>query len=451
MNRRGGEIGMDQTRRQFLRHTAAIGAAVGTGDLIAACGGGGDGGGGEAARTLQGGTVRFLTGPLTTDDLKLQRGYARSFHAAQPKITVQPSLFDWGSMVPQLTTAYAGPKPPDLLHMSDSFWAKLASQGAFLDITDRIAGPGYAATRKAVPQRYWDALTYQGKVWGIPWLTGVYSCIYVNTSLMAKAGVDDYGSSYDAMRAAAKATTGGTTYGYAVATSFTDFAYQELMNYVFNAGADFLDEAGTKGALDTPEAGEAMEFLRRLHVDDKVTPEPGQYDRAGQEALFRAGRIAMYHSGGNAALITGEVDGKRLPFEWDVMPVPPGPKGAFVVVGLESLHIAARSKRPDEAFAYASYLTGADRIVDYDRALDGVLQPCRQDVAERIYPHTAQYRIPRKLMEEFHPKGRAVRGVPKMIDALRVFTSEFEGLVRGRKDGATMVRDANAKIDALAA
>ena len=42
-----------------------------------------------------------------------------------------------------------------------------------------------------------------------------------------------------------------------------------------------------------------------------------------------------------------------------------------------------------------------------------------------------------------------MRGVPKMIDALRVFSGEFEALVRDQKDGAAMVRDAAAKIDAL--
>src|SRR5262249_38654488 len=160
-----------------------------------------------------------------------------------------------------------------------------------------------------------------------------------------------------------KATTSGKTYGYAVATTFTDFAYQELMNYVFNAGADFLDESGTKSALNTPEAVAAMDLLRTLHVEDKSTPPPGQYDRAGQEALFRAGRIAIYHSGGNAALITDSADGKKLDFEWDVYPVPPGPKGNYVVVGLESLHIAARSKHPAEAFEYVKYLTSADKII----------------------------------------------------------------------------------------
>jgi multiple sugar transport system substrate-binding protein len=432
------------SRREFLRRSAATGLAFGSGGLIAACGDSG-----TAPATLEGGLIRFLTGPLTADDLKLQRGYAAAFEREQPKVDVRVSLFDWGSMIPQLTTAYAGNKPPDLLHMSDSFWAKLASQGAFLDVSELVDADDYAETRKAVQQRYWDALTYQDKLYGIPWLTGVYSCLYVNKDLMREAGVSDWSSSYDALRDAAKATTGGKTYGYAIATSFTDFAYQELMNYVFNAGADFLDEAGTEGAFDTPECAEAMELLRAMHVDDRSTPRPGEYDRAGQEALFRAGRVAMYHSGGNAALITGAVDGKTLPFEWDVYAVPPGPKGNFVVVGLESLHIAARSKKPQEAFEYAKHLTSADQVVAYDRELDGVLQPCRQDVKDRVYPKTAKFRVPQKLMDEFHPKGRAVRGVPRMIDALRVFTTEFESMVRGDKDGAAMVRETNEKIDAL--
>jgi multiple sugar transport system substrate-binding protein len=399
------------SRRDFLRRSAATGLALSTGGLIAACGDSG-----SPPATLEGGLIRFLTGPLTSDDLKIQRGYAAAFEREQPKIDVRVNLLDWGTMIPQLTTAYAGDKPPDLLHMSDSFWAKLASQGAFLELGDLVGADDYADTRKAVPQRYWDALTYQDKLYGIPWLTGVYSCLYVNKDLMRKAGVSDWSSSYDALREAAKATTSGKTYGYAIATSFTDFAYQELMNYVFNAGADFLDEEGTAGAFDTPECGEAMELLRAMHVDDRSTPRPGEYDRAGQEALFRAGRVAMYHSGGNAALITGAVDGRTLPFEWDVYAVPPGPKGNFVVVGLESLHIAARSKKPQEAFEYAKHLTSAERVIAYDRELDGVLQPCRQDVKDRVYPDTPKFRVPQKLMDEF---------------------------------GATMARETNEKINAL--
>ena len=439
----------DHSRREFILRSASAGIALGSGGLLAACGG--NGGGAADPTALQGGTIKFLTGPLTTDDLKLQRGYAQAFKRVQANVDVNVSLFDWGSMIPQLTTAYASNKPPDLLHMGDSFWAKLGSQGAFLDVTDMVNSEAYAETRDAVPQRYWDALTYQGKIYGFPWLTGVYSCIYVNKDRMREAGVEDWSSSYEALREAARATTGGKNYGYALATSFTDFAYQEIMNYVFNAGADFLNEDGTEAALDTPEAAQAMELLRVMHVEDKSTPKPGQYDRAGQEALFRAGRIAMYHHGGNAALITGSVDGKTLPFEWDVYPVPPGPKGNFVVVGLESLHIAARSKKAAEAFAYTKYLTGAEKVIDYDRALDGVLQPCRDDVKDRVYPKTPKFRVPQKLMDEFHPKGRAVRGVPRMIDALRVFTEEFEAMVRGRKDGAAMVRDASAKINDLPA
>jgi hypothetical protein len=38
-----------------------------------------------------------------------------------------------------------------------------------------------------------------------------------------------------------------------------------------------------------------------------------------------------------------------------------------------------------------------------------------------------------------------------MIDALRVFTTEFESMVRGGADGATMARETNDKINALVA
>ena len=107
---------MIHSRREFLRRSAVAGVALGSGGVLAACG---DSDSPPAA--LEGGVIRFLTGPLTADDLKLQRGDAATFGREQPKIDVRVSLFDWGSMIPQLTTAYAGNKPPDLLHMSDSF------------------------------------------------------------------------------------------------------------------------------------------------------------------------------------------------------------------------------------------------------------------------------------------------------------------------------------------
>jgi multiple sugar transport system substrate-binding protein len=433
------------TRRGFLRGAVVAGAGLATGGLVEACGGDA---GSTPARAVSG-AIQFLTGPLHPDDLKIQKAYAASFERRNPKATVSVGLFDWGNMVPTLTTKFAGGRPPDVLHMGDSFWAKLGSQGAFLDLTDRVHGADFKTTFEATRPQYWKALTYRDRIYGVPWLSGVYSCIYVNKDLMRDAGVKDWSSSYEAFRAAAAATRKGKVYGYAMPSSFTDFGYQEWMNWVFNSGTDFLNEEQTAGALDTPECGAAFEMLRQMHVEDGSTPPAGQYDRAGIEALFRAGRVAMLHDGSNAAIITGATEGKTLPFDWDVYLVPPGPGGQFVTVGYESLHIAAKSKAPDLAWAYIQSLTSPDRIVDYDRKIDGVLQPVRTDVVDRIYPDTPKFAIPQKFLVDFHPKGRIVQSNPRMIDCLRAATSELELCIRGKKTGEQMVRDATREMTAI--
>lgn len=435
------------TRRGFLRGAATVGAGLATGGLLEACGG--NGANAVSAGQPLAGTIQFLTGPLHPDDLKIQKAYAQQFMGANPKATVKVGTFDWGNMVATLTTKFAGRRPPDLLHMGDSFWAKLGSQGAFLDLTDRVHGDDFAKTYAATRPQYWKALTYRDRIYAVPWLSGVYSCLYVNRDLMRDAGVSDWSSSYDAFRAAAAATRKGNVYGFAMPSSFKDFGYQCWMNFVFNAGTDFLNEDQTAGALDTPEAAQAFEMLRQMHVEDQSTPPAGQYDLPGIEALFRAGRVAMLHDGSNAAIITGETEGKRLDFDWDVYLVPPGPGGQFVTVGYESLHIAARSKDPDLAWAYIKSLTTPDRIVDYDRKIDGVLQPVRTDVVDRVYPHTPKFAVPQRFLTKFHPKGRIVQSNPHMIDCLRASTNELELCIRGKKTGAEMVRDANEQINEI--
>jgi multiple sugar transport system substrate-binding protein len=434
------------TRRGFLRGAVAAGAGVTAGGLLQACGG--SGGAAKPGEPLAG-SIQFLTGPLHPDDLGIQKAYARQFTRANPRASVHVGLFDWGNMVPTLTTKFAGGRPPDVLHMSDSFWAKLGSQGAFLDLTDRVHGADFGDTFAATRPQFWEALTYRDRIYGVPWLSGVYSCLYVNKDLMRDAGVKDWSSSLQAFRAAAGATRKGNAYGYAMPSSFTDFGYQEWMNWVFNSGTDFLDAEQKAGALDTPDAAATFEMLRRMHVEDRSTPPAGQYDRAGIEALFRAGRLAMLHDGSNAAIITGATEGKMLDFDWDVYLVPRGPGGQFVTVGYESLHIAAKSKEPELAWAYIKSLTAADRIVDYDRKIDGVLQPVRKDVAARVYPDTRTFATPEKFLVDFHPKGRIVQSHPRMIDCLRATTTELELCIRGKKTGEEMVRDANRAITAI--
>jgi ABC-type glycerol-3-phosphate transport system substrate-binding protein len=439
------------SRRQFLQRSAALGAVIGSGGLLAACGGDDDDdSSGSGKLTVQGGAMTFLTGPLFEDDLKVSSELAASFRS-KPQVDVKVELMDWANMIPQLTTAYASPNPPALMHASDSFMARLAAQGAFRDLNDVVDAADFKEVRDAIPQSYWDAVTLDDKIFGIPWLTQSYSVLYVNLDLIEKAGIKGFDSSYESMREAAKELTAGNVWGYSIPTTFADYAYQELSNYIFNAGTQFVAEDGVEGAIDTADVIEAMELLRQMHVVDKSTPPPGQYDRLSREALFRAGRIAILHDGGNANTITGLANGEEPKFEYGLFLLPPGPAGQTTNMGYETLHIAAKTDKPGDAWAYIKYLMSVDTLTDYLRK-EATHIPTREDMsATDIYPDEPLYAATLEFASEFAPKGQTLRAAPKTIEALRVFNENFERLVAGRVSAEEMVKTANQEITDLRA
>jgi ABC-type glycerol-3-phosphate transport system substrate-binding protein len=438
------------SRREFLQRSAALGAVMGSGGLLAACGGDDDDSGGGGQLKVEGGTITFLTGPLFERDLQVSREMARAFRS-KPQIDVKVELLDWANMIPQLTTAYASPKPPALMHASDAFMARLAAQGAFRDLNDVVEADDFKSVREAIPQPYWDAVTLDGKIFGIPWLTQTYSVLYVNLDLLNKAGIKGFDESYETMREAAKELTAGNVWGYSIPTTFADYAYQELSNYIFNAGTQFVAEDGTQGAIDTPEVVEAMELLRQMHVVDKSTPPPGQYDRLSREALFRAGRIAILHDGGNANTITGLANGKKLDFEHGLFLLPRGPKAQTTNMGYETLHIAAKSDKPGDAWAYIKHLMSVDTLTEYLRQ-EATHIPTREDLsADAIYPRKPLYAATLEFAKEFAPKGQTLRAAPKTIEALRVFNENFERLVAGKLSAEDMVKTTNQEITDLRA
>ncbi len=442
-------MGEGTSRRDFLRAGAGGGLLLATSGFAVACGGD------DPSPAAQGdevaGDIRFLKGPNWADDLKWQREAARAFTAEHPRIEVEPSLYDWASVETQLTTAFAGNEPPDIVYMADTLWPKFADVGALLDLSDYVDDPAFAEEKAKYPEGAWEAVTYEDKVFGVPLIQGVISVLYVNTDLMKQAGVTDPVSSYEALREAARATREGDVFGYAMATTHNDFSYQEWMNYVVNAGAGILAADGSAPGFDTPDNAAAFDLLRAIHADDKSAPPPGAYNREALKGLFQAGRVAIYHSDANEKIINGEAEGKPVKFDYEIHKLPAGPAGQFVFTVRGNLHIAAKTKSPDAAWEYVKFLTSPDRETAFIRALGGDLQPARADISRTVYPAGAQFDWSRRLVTEFIPESRSVQAHPRMVDMIKAVQTEFERCIRGQQTGAEMVAAANARIGDLAA
>jgi multiple sugar transport system substrate-binding protein len=444
-------MGASTSRREFLRRGAEAGVLLSAGGLLAACGG--EDSDSAATGAAVSGSIRFLKGPNWADDLAWQREVAAAFTARHPKIKVTPSLYDWASVETQLTTAFASNAPPDIVYMADTLWPKFADAGALLDLTDRVNDASFAAEKAKYPKGAWEAVTYDGKVFGVPLILGVISVVYVNTDLLGKAGVDpaEAVTSYDAMRAAAKAVRKGDVFGYGMTTTHNDFSYQEWMNYVVNSGAAILGPDGHSGAFDTPQNAAAFDLLRALHHEDRSAPPPGSYDREALKGLFQAGRVGIYHSDANEKIISGKAEGKPVKFAYEVHKLPPGPAGQFVFTVRGNIHIAAKSKSPDAAWEYVKYLSSAQRETAFIRAQGGDLQPARADIASTVYPAGEQFDWSRKLVEDYIPEAKSVQAHPRMVEMIKAVQGQFERCIRGQLTGAQMVAAANQRIQDLAA
>lgn len=434
------------SRRDLIQRGAALGfAATSAGTLLGACGGDS-----QSAPKRASGVVTYLKNPTSADETALVNKVLPDFHRLQPNIKVVASAYDITAAETKLTTAFASNSPPDVTQMADTLWPKFAAAGALADLTDRVKDPSYASEYAKYPKEAWEKVTFNGKIYGIPFVQDGISWLWANLDLMKKAGVTDWSSSYEAMREAAKRTRKGNVYGYGMTTTMPGYAYQSWINYIYNAGGALVNKEMNGSGLDKPEVAQAFDYLRTLHHEDKVTPPPGAYDFPQLAALFHAGRLAILHLDAEVDYVTGRFNKKPIGFELEPFKLPAGPGGQVLPAYRGTLHISARSDNPEAAWEwvkYASSARGATRLI---RLFGGDQNPVRTDIADAIYPpDEPRFKLQRRLAAEEAKGVRVFDPHPRTLDMIQAVQAEFEKLIRGNQTGAGLVRAASAQIDQM--
>lgn len=421
------------SRRELLERGAAGGLLLVSGGFLAACGG--EDSPSQSSGDITG-TISYVKGPFNDDDLAIQKRLAQAFQRRHSGARVRPSLYAWESREAELTTGFASQSPPDVSYQGDAIWVPFAAAGGLVDLSERVSSDDFADTFAAVPERFWQAAKHEGKTYGVPVYAGS-SCRLVNVDLMKRAGVTEWNSSIEAMRAAARQVKERTgEFGYASATATTDFnSYGQTLSYIFSAGGSVLSEDFSEATVDSPEVAAQFDELRGMYIDDRACPKPGLYDADGLNALWRKGRLAQLETFSN--VVASQTDPEMVDFEWRLEVTPPGPQGEPAVYGtLGMLFIASKSKHPETAWEYVRYLASRDTVLAYLKDYPD-LGAARTDV-----PGT---------YVEGNPSGKAVydfyndqaidvaRPVPayeKWPAVSRILGEEYEQLLLGKKSGA---------------
>lgn len=344
------------TRRQFLQ----VSTVVITGGLLAACAPVASppaSSGQQAAGQTSAPVEIHFPHAMGDDGQKVFEQVVAKFHEKNPNVTVKTDpTFDWDAQK-YLVQAASG-TAPDILWGDEHFVYNFSSKGVLLDLNPFMDQSGF---NKANYDALFPYYAYRGYQYGTALWSGCYVLFY-NKKLLEGAGVamptDQW--TYDDLLTATKAITKDTNgdkdpdiWGFQCETTWAN--PWGALTWAF--GGEYFNEDGTKFLLcEAPNYAGLQWYLDMIHKHKVAPPPEIATALAGGGDPFMLGVVGI-KTGSPWKMATYR---KITDFDWDVVPMPQGPKGRHGVLTTDSLSIYSKSKAPDVTWKLIEELLNED-------------------------------------------------------------------------------------------
>jgi multiple sugar transport system substrate-binding protein len=309
----------------------------------------------ERARPFEGVTLSFAKAPFGNDETKVLDKLLAPF-IASTGMTINKTVVPWNTETASYATAYAGPNPYDVSYQTNTDLTSLGTKGVLevLNSPKWFDSPAYASQKKHFINSVVDASTYEGKLYGLPFIIGTI-VMYYNKSLLQKAGITSVPSTMSELVAAGqKVTNAPAVWGFNTPMDVTDSNWYFNYQNVHDFGGDIFSKNAQQATFTTAPVVNATTYAANNILKYKIQPPLGEYNRDGGIALFTGGRLAFLL---DEPLQIPVFQGQKLSFDWDfVMPVgTPQKRTVFSTTG--HWVMAAKSKNQAAAWALIQYLS----------------------------------------------------------------------------------------------
>ena len=339
-------------RRDFLKMG---GAGLAGAALLGTAGCGGSGGSGDLIFTMGPDDAVPTIGPLVDKFNKQSKGF---------KVKYRQMPSDTGQYFDKLRTQFqAGAADIDIIG-GDVIWpAQFAANGWILDVSDRFPKSEQAKFTDAPIQ----SLTYQGKIYGVPWHTDA-GLLYYRSDLLEKSGYSEPPKTWEELKEMATKVKqdAGTENGFVFQGAEYEGGVCNGLEYIWTHGGNVLDPSDPKKVvIDTPEAAAGLATEASM-IESGVTrqaiaqyteeeTDPAFMSTPG-EAVFTRNWPYMYQYVGTKGYIKPEQVG--------VAPLPLGEGQSQLVscLGGWNLLINAASDKPDEAWEFVKFMTSEESM-----------------------------------------------------------------------------------------
>jgi multiple sugar transport system substrate-binding protein len=301
--------------------------------------------GGEQT-TAKSTTLTYFTFSAAPDHLKDLNNIIAGFEKKYPSIKIKVQTASYNDYFTKLQTQVASGQAPDTFELNYENFVTYASSGRLLNLSKRAAADKFFNAGVYYPRAY-QAFQLKGTQFGLPETFSVVLLFY-NKDAFRKAGVAFPKTTWkwaDELAAAKRLTSGG------VFGDFQPVQFFEFYKVLAQNGGAFFNATKTKATFNSSKGVAALNWLLTKTSPQGVMPTKEQMGGLDDGAMFKAGKLAMWHNG--IWQFTGLKD---APFEWDVIVEPGNVKKAHHFFA-NAVVASAKTKHPREVWTWLRYFT----------------------------------------------------------------------------------------------
>ncbi|HEX8941134.1 MAG TPA: extracellular solute-binding protein [Candidatus Limnocylindrales bacterium] len=276
----------------------------------------------------------------------------KAFTDAHPNIKIVPDFVAYESLHDKTVTDQVGGQGSYDLVLIDTPWpAEFAKAGIVQDITDKIP----ADFKSGIFDSAWTAATYNGRIYGVPWINDT-KFFYYNKQMLTAAGITSAPKTWDDVLAAARAVKAKGLVQYPLVWSWKQVEavicdWTELAGAM--GGADFIDANGN-AKFNTGGGLAALKFMKQTLDEGLSNPASLGFIEDDVNATMSAGQAAMALNWTYGYSVMNDTSKSKVAGQIMVVPAPgQGTTTSAGVNGGMSIAVTKSSKHPDEALQYA--------------------------------------------------------------------------------------------------
>src|SRR5215470_3006743 len=328
------------SRRTFLRLVGTASGAALVSGLLGACG--------SSSTVNDARVVNLLWSDVTNSHAPLLEDFTRA-----TGIKVNQTIVQYNQRLNKIQTAVQGGGDFDVVQMDTVWTARFAAAGWVEDLTSRIT----EALKQDVPPEALDAMTYNGKLYGMPLFNSAKHLFY-NAQLLKEAGFDHPPATLDEFVAQAQGTTKPGQWGSLWSWQQSEGLICDWLSIMFTQpGAQLLDRHG-KAVFHTMGGTEALQWMVDLLYQHRVA-DPASLESSEDDVrrMLQTGTYALtYNWEGVLPEANDPQKSRAAPhIRVALLPGGSGVKSASVN-GAEGWVILAQSRRRAAAWKLLEYM-----------------------------------------------------------------------------------------------